>query len=81
MRWSHHNSLAVDDKVLRHGKRQVLIAEGIVPVSAPLAFTANDCHRHRHCTRIARGALDYYDKAPFRFNGTIERVYVKYVGT
>lgn len=24
-------------------------------------------------------SLDYYDKAPFRFNGTIDRVHVVYV--
>jgi len=33
---------------------------------------------------IVRGspaALDYYDKAPFRFNGRIERAHVKYAET
>ena len=55
-----------------------LIAEGIVPISAPLLFTANDCLD----IGIALGSpvsLDYYDKAPFKFNGTIEQVHVKYV--
>jgi hypothetical protein len=41
-------------------------------------FTANDCLD----IGIALGSpvsLDYYDKAPFKFNGTIERVEVKYL--
>lgn len=55
-----------------------VVAEGIVPVSAPLGFTANDCLD----IGIALGSpvsLDYYDKAPFRFNGTIEQVHVQYL--
>jgi hypothetical protein len=55
-----------------------IVAEGTVPISAPLAFTANDCLD----IGIALGSpvsLDYYDKAPFKFNGTIEQVHVKYV--
>lgn len=55
-----------------------LLAEGTVPVSAPLLFTANDC------LDIGRAlgspvSLDYCDKAPFKFNGTIEQVHVRYV--
>ena len=53
------------------------IGPGIVPVSAPLLFTANDC--------LDIGAdlgspvsLDYYDKAPFKFDGKIETVHVQY---
>jgi hypothetical protein len=49
-----------------------------VPISAPLLFTANDCLD----IGIALGspvALDYCEKAPFKFNGTIEQVHVKYV--
>ncbi len=48
-----------------------------MPVSAPLLFTANDCLD----IGIALGSpvsLDYYDKAPFTFNGTIDQVNVKY---
>jgi arylsulfatase A-like enzyme len=55
------------------------VAAGTVPVSAPLLFTANDCLD----IGIALGSpvsLDYRDKAPFPFNGTIERVSVRYVG-
>ncbi|MBV8204103.1 MAG: sulfatase-like hydrolase/transferase, partial [Candidatus Eremiobacteraeota bacterium] len=53
-------------------------AQGRVPVSAPLAFTANDCLD----IGIALGSpvsLDYKDKAPFKFNGTIDSVHVQYV--
>ena len=55
-----------------------VVATGQVPISAPLLFTANDCLD----IGIALGSpvsLDYYDKAPFKFNGTIEQVHVKYV--
>ena len=55
-----------------------VVAEGNVPVSAPLAFTANDCLD----IGIALGSpvsSDYYEKAPFKFNGTIEKVQVKYL--
>ena len=46
-----------------------LFATGVVPVSAPLAFTANDCLD----IGIALGSpvsLDYHEKVPFKFNGT-----------
>jgi len=55
-----------------------VFASGQVPISAPLLFTANDCLD----IGIALGSpvsLDYYDKAPFKFNGTIERVHVEYM--
>jgi hypothetical protein len=55
-----------------------IVAEGTVPISAPLIFTANDCLD----IGIALGSpvsLDYYDKAPFKFNGMIEQVRVKYL--
>ena len=53
------------------------VAEGTVPISAPLLFTANDCLD----IGIALGSpvsLDYGDKAPFKFDGTIEQVHVAY---
>ncbi len=56
------------------------VAEGTVPISAPLLFTANDCLD----IGIAHGSpvsLDYHDKAPFPFTGTIERVRVQYLNT
>jgi arylsulfatase len=55
-----------------------VVAEGTVPISAPLIFTANDCLD----IGISLGSpvsLDYCDKVPFKFNGTIENVHVKYV--
>ncbi len=57
------------------GKR---VAHGVAPVSAPLIFTANDCLD----IGIALGSpvsLDYSKKAPFKFNGTIETMNVKYI--
>lgn len=55
-----------------------MFAEGTVPVSAPLSFTANDC------LDIGQSlgspvSLDYREKAPFKFNGKIENVHVKYI--
>jgi arylsulfatase len=55
-----------------------VVATGQVPISAALLFTANDCLD----IGIALGSpvsLDYYDKVPFKFNGTIEQVHVQYV--
>ena len=55
-----------------------VVATGQVPISAPLIFTANDCLD----IGIALGSpvsLDYYNKAPFKFNGTIEKMHVKYL--
>ena len=57
-----------------------VVAEGKVPVSAPLLFTANDCFDIG--TDLGSPvALDYFDKAPFKFNGAIDHVHVKYVGS
>ena len=53
-----------------------LVAEGRVPVSAPLLFSL-DCLD----IGVALGSpvsLDYYDKAPFKFNGRIDQLTVKY---
>ena len=55
-----------------------LFSTGVVPVSAPLLFTANDCLD----IGIALGSpvsLDYHKKVPFKFNGTIHKVNVKYI--
>jgi hypothetical protein len=55
-----------------------LFASGVVPVSAPLLFTANDCLD----IGVALGSpvsLDYREKAPFKFNGAIHKVNVKYI--
>jgi arylsulfatase len=55
------------------------VATGRVPVSAPLLFTANDCLDIGTCLG-GPVSLDYYDRAPFPFNGTIETVEVDYLG-
>ena len=55
-----------------------VVATGQVPISAPLLFTANDCLD----IGIAHGSpvsLDYYDKMPFKFNGTIDQMRVEYM--
>jgi hypothetical protein len=52
---------------------------GPVPVSAPLGFTANDALDFG----IDLGApvgIEYYEQAPFKFNGKIEGAQVKYLG-
>lgn len=52
-------------------------AKGMVPVSAPLLFSANDC-LDIGMSLGAPVSLDYYDKAPFPFNGTIKNVNIRY---
>ena len=50
--------------------------KGASPISAPLLFSV-DCLD----IGVALGSpvsLDYYDKAPFKFNGRIDQVTVKY---
>jgi len=53
-------------------------AQGRVPVSAPLLFTANDCFDIG--TDLGSPvSTEYFDKAPFKFNGNISQVQVKYL--
>jgi arylsulfatase A-like enzyme len=56
------------------------VAEGQVPVSAPLGFTANDC-LDIGTDLGSPVSLDYYDQAPFKFNGEIEKVHIGYTET
>jgi len=56
------------------------VAQGQVPISAPLMFTANDC-LDIGTDLGSPVSVDYYDKAPFAFNGKINQVKVKYLGT
>jgi len=49
-----------------------------VPISAPLLFTANDC-LDIGTDLGSPVALDYFDRAPFAFNGRIREVKVKYL--
>ena len=53
------------------------VASGVVPVSAPLLFTANDCLDFGIDLGSPVG-LEYYDQAPFKFNGRIEQAHVEY---
>jgi arylsulfatase A-like enzyme len=52
-------------------------AEGQVPMSAPLAFTANDC-LDIGTDLGSPVSVDYYDQAPFAFKGKIDQVKVRY---
>jgi arylsulfatase len=57
----------LDVTLMVNGKE---VAKGQVPITAAFTFTANDCLDFG----IDLGSpvsIDYYDKAPFRFNGTI----------
>jgi arylsulfatase len=51
---------------------------GTVPVSAPLLFSANDCLDIGTCLG-GPVSMDYFDKAPFAFNGRIDAVTVRYL--
>jgi len=55
------------------------VASGEVPVSAPLGFTANDALDFGVDLGSPVG-IEYYDKAPFKFNGKILEAQVKYLG-
>ena len=55
-----------------------VVAEGKVPISAPMAFTANDC-LDIGSDLGSPVSLDYFDKAPFAFNGKIISTKVKYL--
>ena len=52
-------------------------ASGVVPISAPLMFTGNDCLDFGIDLGSPVG-LEYYDQAPFKFNGTIKQAQVEY---
>jgi arylsulfatase A-like enzyme len=54
------------------------LAAGQVPVSAPLLFTANDCLDIGTCLG-GSVSLDYHERAPFPFEGTIDTVQVTYL--
>jgi hypothetical protein len=56
------------------------VGSGQVPISAPLLFTANDC-LDIGTDLGSPVSLDYFDKAPFAFNGTINEVRVRYLGS
>jgi arylsulfatase len=53
------------------------VASGQVPMSAPLLFSANDCLDIGTCLG-GPVSDDYYDRAPFPFDGKIDTVTVRY---
>ena len=53
------------------------VAGGQVPMTAPLTFTANDC-LDVGSDLGSPVSLDYFEEAPFRFNGTIKETRIKY---
>jgi len=53
------------------------VAQGRVPVTAPLLFTANDC-LDIGTDLGSPVSLDYFDDAPFAFNGQVDQVHVEY---
>lgn len=53
-------------------------ASGQVPISVPLLFTANDCLDIGTCLG-SPVSLDYRDRAPFPFEGSIHGVEVRYL--
>jgi len=53
------------------------VAKGQVPVSAPLGFTANDCLDIGEALG-SPVSPEYFDLAPFKFNGKIQQVHVEY---
>jgi len=55
-------------------------ASGVVPVSAPLLFTGNDGLDFGIDLGSPVG-LEYYDQAPFKFNGKIEQAHVEYTSS
>ncbi len=53
------------------------VAQGQVPITAPLLFTANDCLDFGSDLG-SPVSLDYFDEAPFEFNGTLGTSIIRY---
>lgn len=53
------------------------VAQGQVPITAPLVFTANDCLDFVSDLG-SPVSLDYFDEAPFEFNGTLGTSIIRY---
>jgi hypothetical protein len=53
------------------------VARGTVPFTAPLCFTASET-LDIGVNLGSPVSLDYYDRAPFRFNGRIGDVHIVY---
>jgi arylsulfatase len=56
------------------------VGHGQVSVSAALLFSADECLDIGTCLG-SPVSIDYYRKAPFAFDGTIERMHVEYLPT
>ena len=54
-----------------------VVAQGQVPVTAAIHFTANDC-LDLGSDLGSPVSLDYFDQAPFAFNGTIGTTKIAY---
>ncbi|MND77829.1 Arylsulfatase [compost metagenome] len=65
---------AADIIITANGKE---VARGEIPTLITLAFTANDC-LDIGCDLGSPVSLAYYEKAPFKFNGVINTVDIKY---
>jgi arylsulfatase len=68
---------AMDVTLKVNGKE---VAQGQVPITAPLVFTANDCLDFGSDLG-SPVSTDYYDAAPFEFNGTLKTTKVWYPKT
>ncbi|MFC5610353.1 arylsulfatase [Variovorax soli] len=64
------------DVVIRANGQE--IAKGRVPVTAPLAFTANDAF-DIGMDSYSPVSQAYFDRAPFKFNGRIGQVTIRYL--
>jgi hypothetical protein len=54
------------------------VATGKVPMTAPMAFTANDCLDFGSDLG-SPVSLEYFDQSPFKFNGVLGKSTIKYV--
>ena len=54
------------------------VGQGRVEISVPAIFTASETF-DVGMDLASPVALDYFDRAPFKFNGKIEKVYIKYI--
>ena len=75
-RLSEKRHAAPMDVVIRVNGQEV--AKGRVPVTASLAFTANDAF-DVGMDSYSPVSLAYFDRAPFKFNGRIGQVQIRYL--
>jgi arylsulfatase len=66
---------AMDVVIRVNGKE---MAKGRIPRTAPLAFTANDSF-DVGMDSYSPVSLAYFERAPFKFNGKIDALHVKYL--